>query len=345
MRRLLRKLSLQLLLLSLSFWFSLTVAAPQIFAQTSGSPTSQPSLNLTLSPVTVILETKPGETVTTPIKLRNNGSVTENLHTSFGTFVSDSTGQHPRLLDPKSEDSFMKWVSIDEPNFSIAPNEWKTVNFTFSPPADAALSYYYTIIFSREKQVTVPGETVIQGAPALLVLTSVQSPNAKKELQLESFTAKHSLFEFLPQTFELKIKNTGNVHTAPSGNIFIDGQGKKDIAVLSLNPNTSAVLPQSSRTFEVKWDDGFPIWDEKSSLSWDFTKVNRLRFGKYTAHVLMVYDNGERDVPIESFVSFWIVPWRLIAAAIAIPVTPAIIVYLIMRWHFRRQRRKEMSNG
>ncbi len=30
----------------------------------------------------------------------------------------------------------------------------------------------------------------------------------------------------------------------------------------------------------------------------------------------MVYDNGERDVPVESTVSFWVIPWRFLAALV-----------------------------
>jgi hypothetical protein len=28
----------------------------------------------------------------------------------------------------------------------------------------------------------------------------------------------------------------------------------------------------------------------------------------------MIYDNGQRDVPIEATVSFWVIPWRVIIA-------------------------------
>jgi hypothetical protein len=40
--------------------------------------------------------------------------------------------------------------------------------------------------------------------------------------------------------------------------------------------------------------------------------------GKYTAHMLLVYDNGERDIPIEAAVSFWIVPWKLLGISLIV---------------------------
>jgi hypothetical protein len=48
--------------------------------------------------------------------------------------------------------------------------------------------------------------------------------------------------------------------------------------------------------------------------------VPKLRWGKYTANLLLVYDDGTKDVPIEGTLSFWVIPWRLIFGAIGLVV-------------------------
>ena len=53
-------------------------------------------------------------------------------------------------------------------------------------------------------------------------------------------------------------------------------------------------------------------------LTWNFADASKLRFGKYTAHLFLVYDDGMRDVPIEGTVTFWVVPWRLLGAGLFI---------------------------
>jgi hypothetical protein len=53
--------------------------------------------------------------------------------------------------------------------------------------------------------------------------------------------------------------------------------------------------------------------------------------------MLLVYDDGTRDVPIEGAVSFWVMPWRLILFAIALPVVPSFLVYYFMKRRMRRQ--------
>jgi len=288
---------------------------------TSPTPVTSNPVNLTISPVTINLETKPGQSVTTTLKIRNNSAVTEKLVTKLGSFVADETGQKPLLIEPDPSEEFLQWLTVSEPSFEVQPNEWKTIKITFSPPDSAALSYYYTLYLQRETSINLqPGEARIEGWPAILILTTVISPQSRHELQLEKVGVKHPFLEFLPQEITLSIKNNGNVHTAPQGTIFIDGQGQKDIAVLPLNPDRYTVLPQSTRSFTVNWADGFPTHnlEQNGKLSWDFDQLKHFRFGKYTAHVVMVYDNGERDVPIESFVSFWVIPWKILLAGLAV---------------------------
>jgi len=310
-----------------------------ISALTSTTPTQTPvlppdqSINLTLSPVTLQLDTKPGDESTAEIRIRNNSTQIEPLKVSFATFnFNDRTQQVD--LNQNDTGEHMEWISVDRETLSVNPSEWETVKVRFSPPESGALSYYYAVIFSRESQQNPEdATTAITGAPAVLVLTNVDSPLAKRELQVDSFSVPKFWIEFLPQTFILRIKNTGNTHVKPLGNIFIDGQGKKDLAVLSVNEKNSLVLPNTARDFTISWDDGFPVHKDKTDkdqvvkdeegqvvreLKWDFSQVDRFRIGKYTAHLLLVYDNGERDIPIESFVSFWVIPWRICLATLVV---------------------------
>ncbi|MDP2837693.1 MAG: hypothetical protein Q8O53_00240, partial [Candidatus Moranbacteria bacterium] len=50
----------------------------------------------------------------------------------------------------------------------------------------------------------------------------------------------------------------------------------------------------------------------------DWNDASKLRFGKYTAKLLLIYDDGQRDVPIEGEVSFWVVPWRMLIALLVV---------------------------
>lgn len=320
-------------------------------------PEPEWNLDLTVSPVAINLSTKPGEAVETEVKVQNKAIGPEYLQIDLAKFRADESGARPELLDIEPGDEFANWVSFSEQEFVVNPGEWKKIKVTFAPPADAALGYYLTLIFNRQSIIT-PGlrETVVTGAPAILMLVDVDSPNAKRELQLVEFVADQSFYEYLPVEFTVRVHNTGNIHIVPTGDIFIDRGQQHDVAILSLNEGASNILAASERDYVVKWGDGFPVWEEASQdgeivlddegnpqrvLKWDFTSpFSKIRFGKYTAHLLMVYDNGERDVPIEAAISFWVIPWRLILITFVIILLPAAVVYVIMRLRYQKYHAK-----
>ena len=188
-----------------------------------------------------------------------------------------------------------------------------------------------------------------------MVLLNVKTANEKKQIVVTSFTTDKKLYEYLPTTFNITVHNTGNVHVVAMGNIYISRDHKNNIAVIDVNPNLGNTLPDSSRVFSVTWSDGFPVYKKKTDngqvisdksgkpvmqLNYDFSKTNKLRFGKYYAHLTLIYDDGTKDVPIEAEVSFWVVPWGLILEAIAIPLIPSLIVYAIMSRRIKHQKSK-----
>ena len=174
--------------------------------------------------------------------------------------------------------------------------------------------------------------TVIVGGTAILALVEAKVPGAKRVASVTDFSVGKRMYEFLPAAFRVRLQNTGNVHVAPRGNIFIT-KGGKDITTLEVNPYKGNILPDSARIFEESWSDGFPVYQEKlengnavldesgqqvTELSWNWKDASKLRWGKYTAKLLLTYDDGQRDVPIEGEVSFWVWPWRLMAVSAVI---------------------------
>lgn len=286
-------------------------------------------MNITISPISLNLNVKPGEVRQAEIKVLNNGSQPEEIYLELKTFKAQGKKGQAALLDVTGNEEFLKWLTFDQSTYIVQPGEWKSITATFAPPANADLSYYYSILFQRRYRIK-SDQTTLEAVPAMLTLTTVDTPNARRELELTDFQATPKIAEFLPETFTVSVRNNGNVHSAPTGNIFIHGQGKKDLSVLSFNPEGGQILPNSDREFTVKWRDGFPSFKDADEgadvstttqgsqflgLSWNFGKAHMFRFGKYTANLIMVYDDGQRDVPVEAQVSFWVIPWRILISA------------------------------
>lgn len=306
------------------------MASPLLHAQ--GNP--EGSFNLIVSPLPVSLETKPGSTVSTELKFRNAGNVTENVKISVMKFGAEGEDGTPKLLDAEPGDEFMKWVTFSQTRVEAEPNVWKTVKMDINPPSTAAFGYYYAIIFSRDKaeEQIQPQKANLLGAVASLVLLDVQAPGAKREATLTEFSMPKKMYEFLPADFTVRLKNTGNVHVAPRGNIFIT-QGGDNQALLEVNLDKGYILPDSARKFTTFWQDGNPVYKIKEAggkavldkngkqqrfLDWSNFNPSKIRFGKYNARLVMVYNDGTRDVPVEGTVSFWVIPWRILGVLLLV---------------------------
>ncbi|HSX35788.1 MAG TPA: hypothetical protein VLH84_02530 [Patescibacteria group bacterium] len=331
------------------------VLVPMASAATSSS--QEEGFNLTASPLPIDLTTKPGKSVTTDLRVQNSGNEPVKIKVGLLKFKASGDNGQPQLLKRGPGDDYFDWVTFSRTNFIAQPGVWNDVTMTVSPPADAAFGYYYAVVFSEDSANTTPPPTTgkLHGATATLVLLDVQAPGEKRQVAVTSFTASKKLYEYLPTTFTIQIRNTGNVHVVPTGDIFISRDHKHNLAVLAVNPNQGNILPNSGRIFPVDWTDGFPtftikrvagqIVSDKSGapiqqLRWDFSNTNKLRFGRYYAHLLLTYDDGTKDVPIDAEVTFWVIPWKLILLIVLVPLLPALAVYLVMRHRVKNLRSK-----
>jgi len=315
------------------FFWTLSLVLFFLLSPGIASAQADSGLRLITSPLPISLSTEPGTSISTELRVKNGGTQKEKLQVTLMKFRAYEASGKPQLLERTPEDDFLNWVHFSESTFTFDPNEWKTITATFDVPQEAAFGYYYAFVFSRAETETalVEKQTALVGGTAVLVLLEVRVPDAKKEVEVAEFSLDQQFYEFLPATFTVRLKNTGNVHIAPRGNIFIDQGNTKDIAILEINRERGNILPQSNRDFETVWQDGFPTYTDKivdgkvvldeqgkpeRTLAWDWNNASKLRFGKYSAKMLLIYDDGKRDIPIEGEVSFWVIPWRLIGAVL-----------------------------
>lgn len=324
------------------------------------------AFNLTTSPLPIELLTIPGKTVTTDLRVQNSGTAPVKIKVSLLKFKASGSNGQPELLPRQAGDTFFDWVSFSKTSFVANPNVWETVVMTVSPPSDAAFGYYYAVVFSQDTTGDVSTTTTtskLTGAAATLVLLNVQATGEKKQVAVTSFSTDKRLYEYLPATFNITIRNTGNVHVVPQGNIYISRNHKQNVAVIDVNPNLGNTLPGSSRVFTVSWNDGFPVYDKKLDgsgqvvtgkdgkpvlqLNYDLSKTNKLRFGKYYAHLTLVYDDGTKDIPIEGEVSFWVVPWKLLPVVILAGIMVLVGLYSTsgswIRWFKNKSGKKDLE--
>lgn len=329
-----------------------------VIASPSGiiSPTPPPpsdGMAFTLSPSVLNLKTKPGQSTTFQLKIRNNSTNPEALEIAVNKLKSSLTGDRPEFSEFEPEDPFPTWLSFTPQQFTIEPGAWQQVEGTITPPENALLGYYAGIVFRRQINVKPnEGETEIAGAPAVIALFEVESSAAFPQLQLVSFTGPRWV-EYLPATFTVEVINSGNIHLQPFGNIFIDQERVKDVGILTINETAGFVLPGGKRIFKSQWTEGFPLIEtarnedgrETKKVIWDFSKANWLRMGKFTATMLLAYNDGVRDVPLEASMTFWVIPWKLILGAIAVLLILGLGLFTMTKPVLRAFRRQKPSKA
>ena len=324
--------------------FFLIVLSPSpTFAQAENE-----RLDLTVSPVFLDYTTEPGKEIKDKIRLRNNSDSPVNLKIEIKKLTASDV-REANLEDPKPEDTFVTWVKLEKDKFTAGPKEWTEIPFSISVPADAAFGYYIALTVRQDDSNTAVNQptAVIQGAIAVPVLLKVSSPNTKAEAELVEFKPKSFVNEYLPVEFDVKFKNSGNVHIKPRGNIFIRGTSDKDLAILEVNEGMGTVLPQGSRVYNAAWNDGFIVWEKdestkelKYNLRFNWDKLTDFRIGPYTASLLMVYDDGVRDVTLESKTTFWVFPYTIVGGLIVTLIVLGFLIKFMLNAYVKSQVKK-----
>jgi len=329
----------------LKWWLGLTITTLVMVITPGVARAVDPGIRLTSSPVSMDLVVQPGTNTTRTLQLMNNGTSPVKITMHLDEFSAKGVNGQAIITQPATNDPSPKWVSFSPASFMAQPSVWESVKMTISLPKNAQLGYYYAVVFSPD--VTAAPTTranIIKGSNGVLVLVDTQSGNEKRAADIASFSVSKKVYEYLPATFTVSIHNSGNIYLAPFGNIYISHNANltHTIAVLNVNPNGGNVLPQSNRDFSATWGDGFPSFQNKTidgqvvhdkagqpvqQLHWNFAETKKLRFGKYYAKLTLLYNNGKRTIPMTSTVSFWVIPWKLLSAAIIIVVAVVVAIW------------------
>lgn len=314
------------------------------------APVPKGDFSLEVSPSPLVTDVKPGESKTLELKIHNASRATEQLKIQARGF----TTAHPSesiTITPTTPPDLAKWISFSQPTFSVRPGEWFTQKISINLPDDAGFSYPFITVISRaETPEQTDGGASIQGSIAVFTLVNIDKPGATRRVELESFTPDQSFYEFLPASFKLKFKNTGNSIVQPYGNIYVQRPGKESspLAVLPVNETGNYLLPGGSKEINATWADGFPYYqtsqpdkDGKTTqnLIWNWENISHFRIGRYTAQVVAVYNDGTRDVPVIGAVSFWVIPWRILLGVLVVLLVIGIGIWSTLKRLVRQVKR------
>lgn len=331
---------------------SVIVLSNPLFASAQSAQTTSTGVNLTLSPVFMNLSVTAGQSKKYTFKVTNNNNFSETYKISIVKYQPDNNGSIIPSDSFDNTDETISWFKFTQNKVVVLPKATQNVEFEISPASDAFLGYYFGIALERVNSNSQDfGTAKLKGAPTIPILLEVTrniggdlvgidaDVTKYKSGTIENFRTSSPWYEYLPTDFEVVFKNTGKIHLVPFGNIFISQGVDSEVSTIVVNESAGNTLPNSKRLYKTSWIDGFivnePIKDGgtyktddkgntlyKAHIYWD--KLTKFRIGRYTAHLVFAYSNGREDVPLESEISFWVIPWKIL---ITLAIVVALIIY------------------
>jgi hypothetical protein len=300
-----------------------SASAPLTLAQT----TTGQGQALEIAPPVITLTADPGQTIKTTISLRDVSSTPLVVTNEVNDFTAAGLDGTPNLMideETTGPYSLKEWVSPIS-QILLKPREVKQVPVTINVPKDASPGAHYGVIrFTGTPPDLEDTGVSLSASLGALVLLKVNGA-VKEELSLAKFFATHNdqpgpLFEGAPIKFNTHVKNNGNMFEAPTGNITIKNMFGKTIAAVNLNLEKRYVLPDSTREFSGMLD--------KSVIG------DKMLFGRYTAQLKLTYGTDKKT--LESALSFWVVPYKLIGGGVALLIIGFFTLRLLISRYNRR---------
>lgn len=269
-------------------------------------------IGLQVSPAIVDINAERGKTYDIKVKITNTTTSDQQYYVEVNDFkAKDESGNPEFITDSKAPGSasLVKWIQPIT-SFSLNPSQSKEVLAKMVVPANAEPGGHYGIIrFGNQPSSSGQTGAALAASAGPLVLVRVDG-EVKESLTVADFYTqrkgkKASMFEYGPVDFVERLTNNGNVHVKPTGNIVVTNMLGRQVAAIPVNGNNGNVLPNSTRRFEQRLE-------------------NKWRFGRYTAKMSLTY--GTAGGALDGTLTFWVIPYKLIVAAILLIVLIIVLV-------------------
>ena len=280
----------------------------------------------------------PGDQIRGSMKVRNDGDV---KIVGIALFAKDFTANDeetgdPRFLDEIDSDyqhQLAVWMEFSQEPFDLEPGKSIDIEYLINVPPDAEPGGHYGILYLRQVS-GAEGQTTMGFMSQIgkLILVTVSGDIQVDGDILEFFSGK-TLYEYLPVDLYLRMRNVGNVHFRPAGTIFIYNWRDELVGTVDINESRGVVLPSSIRKYQSYWKEAFLVenfqrdaagnvirdaeGERVKKLTVDWKKWNLFRLGKYSAKVIVVFDDQNMvEQQLIATTTFWVLPWRLILATL-----------------------------
>ncbi|MGC9610984.1 MAG: hypothetical protein ABSE68_02075 [Minisyncoccia bacterium] len=249
-------------------------------------------VGISLFPIKFNITIEPGRSYSDTVTVINPNDFSIGVKPEIENISGGDEGSID-LIDTDIPHGLTAWISINKDSFDLGPQERRQIPFAINVPENGEPGGHYGAILFRS--IPPAGGAVsgvgISGRVGSVVLVNVPGQTSAIGA-IENFVGPDSFVSHGPVNFSFKIKNTGNTHFEPKGNIILTGpfMGKIEVPF-----DSRIVFPDHDRTFTAVWD-------------------NKYGFGPITANLnITIGDSGAQS----SSLTFFMFPWQEALVVIA----------------------------
>ena len=284
---------------------------------------AQGGLSIGVSPTSKEIKVNPGDTYSDEIVFWNLSQSTDTYNIYIRSFkqIQNQPGTAIILTEEEEKNapySASKWITVDKERLILEPNKNTKLRYTINVPTDVTNGEYNAQIFlisksESEARGTATFANLATGTPILIQVGDEFVENA----ELLRFMVDKKIYERVDIDFLTQIKNLGDTHITPAGEIVIENIFRQEVARIPFNRNRQSLLRDNLGNYIDNW-----------SQSGYLSPSKRLTIGPMRARILATYRSlhpGFATLSAET--TFWIIPWKLIIAFCVVLLT-GIIIYI-----------------
>ena len=281
---------------------------------------AQEKRTMTIVPPTVSVTIDPGGKSEGVLKVINDSEETLIFTAIMRDFIVEDSIGTPKILPPDmlSDKRFSasNWIAVYPSNFTIEPHQKQELNYYLQTPPDARPGgHYAAIIYTPDTTGGTQGSGASVNAQiGTLFYVGINGPITEKA-EVSKFFA-NPFQEYGPVNIQAQIKNLGDLHIKPKGNITVTNLFGGKVAELALDEQN--IFPGGiARDYENSFGKGFLI-------------------GPYTAKLVASYGK-DNNLPLMATVTFWIFPWKITLVVIL------LVIAIILGTKYMKKRNKGKS--
>ncbi len=285
-----------------------------------------------LEPAKFEVSLDPGQSIVKDLTVTNRMKKTRKFKVEVEDFTGSKSGKRAVVLmgEERGPYSLKDYIKPELQEFSLKPNQKMVMSVKINIPEDAQPGGLYgSVLVSSvptQKETELAGKGAKSGAIIISRLGALFFVKVNGDVfekgslrDFRTIPSKKVFFQNSPIGFEILFQNKGSVHLDPYGVIKIKNILGGVVDEIKVDPYFA--MPDSLRYRQVKWN-------------------KRILLGRYEATALI--NRGYGNIVDEMSVSFWILPWKLIASLFAIILLIILVGgFFFSKFEIKRKKRTD----